>query len=238
MGRGKDHCRVKSDFLLNLFRQVADDRARHGQFAEELFRKSQHIDELVIPGLGSRVDQVRAGRVRVFLFHHAGELIVKIVRDHQHCLSPLELLRMFFLKSHELVDRVEELLLDAGARVELLRGNDFVHKFVGFFGAAVSVGDGVADRISVLVDQDEIYGPGVNADGLRYFASLFAGLKTSENSAPEIVHIPAVVAVLVYLFVVKAVHLFQNNSAVLDMAENVAAAGCADVNRKIVFCHS
>ena len=66
-----------------------------------------------------------------------------------------------------------ELLLDSGARVELYGRNNFVHELVGVFGAAVPVGDCIADGVSVLIDQDEIHGPGVNTDGLRYSAGFY-----------------------------------------------------------------
>ena len=135
----------------------------------------------------------------------------------------LELLRMFFLQGHELVDRVEELLLDAHLFVEELCGDGFIYDRVHALCAPVVVGDRVADKLVIFIEKDKIDGPGVDADRLRDLPERFQGLEATEDSGPEVVHVPAVMPVLMDLLIVEAEDLFKDDFSVFHAAKDVAA---------------
>ena len=71
---------------------------------------------------------------------------------------------MFLFDRHELVDRIENLFLDAVASVEFRFADDLIDIGVNALRAAVAISNRVAEDFVVLVEQDEINAPRVNAD--------------------------------------------------------------------------
>ena len=145
---------------------------------------------------------------------------------------------MFPFQRCQLVNGIEKLFLDASPGIQVRGRNNILHHFVHALRAAVPISDRVADQLVRVVQQDEIYRPGVNPDGLRDFSRLLTGFQSAQNSAPQVLHVPAVMAVAVNLLVIEAVHFFQKEFAVLHMPQNVPSAGCSNVNCKTVSAHA
>ena len=149
----------------------------------------------------------------------------------------LQLLRVLLLQSNKLIDGVEVLLLDSGVRIQLFCGDFCLDQAVNAVGTAVPVGDCVADTVATFTQQHKIHRPGIDAYGSGDFAQRFADLQSVQNALPKMLNIPAVMNVAADLTIFKAVDLFQKHSPVLHMPQNMATAGCADVNGQIIEPH-
>ena len=199
--------------------------------------QAEPLQQLPVPFLRGGVDQAGAGGVGVLLLLHAGQQVVEVVGNHQQTLCSLQLLRMLLLQGHKLIDGVEVLLLNSGVGIQLSGGDFCLHQPVHAVGAAVPVGDCVADAVAAFAQQHKIHRPGVDAYGSGDFAQSFADLQAVQNALPKMLNIPAVVTVAANLAVFKAVDLLQEHPTVLHMSQDVPAAGCADVDGQIIGCH-
>ena len=147
---------------------------------------------------------------------------------------------MFLLEGHKLVDRIERLVLDAGAGIMLGKGQAVLlfKRLTDALGALIAVGHGIADALPCLVQQNEIHRPGVNADGCGGKPGIVGSAQAVDDLPGQRVDVPAEVAVLAPDAVLKAVDLLQDDPAVLHGADNVPPAGCADVDRQCTSLHS
>ena len=141
---------------------------------------------------------------------------------------------MFLFHRHQLVNGVEALLLDAGAGVKLLHGDEFGYFPVHAGGAGIPVGNRVPQHLSILIQQDEIHAPGVDAHGGRDLPQFLAAFHAVYDLCKEPFKIPAEMAVFFRNAVFKAVDLLQDDFPVLDGAQNVAAAGRADIHSQCI----
>jgi hypothetical protein len=187
-----------------------------------------------IPIARAGVEQVGRGGVGVFVGRHAGEPVVEVVGHHEETRGRLELFGVLALQSHELVEGVEGLALDAAGAVEGARLHDAVEAFGHAFGAGVAVGHRVAYERARAVDEDEVDAPGVDAHGFGHHAAALAGAQAFQDALVERFDVPAVVAVAADLDVVEAVDLFQMDDAVFDVADDVPPARGADVDGQMV----
>jgi len=108
----------------NVGQQRSQHRAGCGELGEHRLRQAQSFENLrvVFPGLG--VHKAGGGGVGVLPRFHAAELPQQILRDHQKVLG-LRQPSVFFV-GIQLINAVEGLELDAGACIELRKGQDAV----------------------------------------------------------------------------------------------------------------
>ena len=235
MGGRQHNLAGKSYLLGDLRQQVSHLCARHQDGLENLLRISQQIDQLVIPVVGLRVDQLSCGRLGILLHLLSCQQEMEIVRNHQHGLRLCKVLGMLFLYCHQLIDRVENLLLNAGSGVEILGRDQLVNLLVHSLGAAVTVGHRIAQHLILLVQQHKVHTPGIDSQAGRNLVLFRALLHTVFDLGEKLLQIPAEVSVHIGHTVVKAVDLLENHLSVLHMAQNVPAAGGADVDSKIIL---
>ena len=141
---------------------------------------------------------------------------------------------MLLLERGELVDGVEEHLLDAAAGIELVGGNRGVHERVRALRARVAVGHHIRAGQALLIKENEVHAPGIDADGDGDLADLLALGDALQHAAGERLVVPAVVAVLADLRVVEAVDLLEDHLPVFEVAEDVASRGRPDVDCEMV----
>ena len=237
MGRRKNHLAVKADLVLHGFRQRPCHGSRHGQPGKQFFRISELTNQLIVPRLRHRTDQLGGRRVGIFLSLHAGQHIMKVIRDHQQGLRTGKCLRLFLFHRHQLIDGVEYLLLDSSPFIQGLRRNDFVYLFVHALCPVIPVADCVSQPLSVSVQQDKIHRPGVDSHTARNLSQRRALLHSHLDLVKQGFHIPAEMAVSFHHAVFKTVDLFQTNCSVLHCAEDMTAAGCANVHCKVIVLH-
>ncbi len=237
MGGRFHYLAVKSHFLLHFGSQLAQHRARSDHFLKNPLRISQLLNQLHIPVFRLWAHHLSGSGFGVLRGRHAGKHVMEIIRHQQHNLRLCKLLRLPHLQGHQLINRVEDCFLDAGAGIQIPLGNNLVYLFVHPLRASVPVSHRIADALTVPVQQHEVHAPGVHAYADGNLAQLRAFLHAQLNLCKQLVHIPAVLAVLLHHPVGKTVHLFQHHLTVLQMCQDVASAGCSDVNRKIIRVH-
>ena len=235
-GRQDDRT-VEAHFLLYILRKITDYGSRHGYRTEHLRVISQHIDQLVIPVIGLRTDQLPGRSLCILVHLHACKQEVKIVRDHQDRLRLFQIFRMGLFHRHELIDRIEDLLLDAGPRIQIILRDHFIDFLIHSLCAAVTVSDRIAQDMVILIEQHVIHAPGINSHRYRDLADLFTLLQSVFDLGDQAVHIPAKRTVLIVHSVRETVHFLELHLAVLHAGEHVASAGCADINGQIIFLH-
>ena len=164
----------------------------------------------------------------------AGQAEVEVVRHHQEVRGLLQLLGMFALQPGHLIDRVEDGLLDARARVVLGERQNLLDLRVHSVRTRIAVGHHVGTGLERFVQQDEIDAPRVDADRRGNLAGGGAGLETGDDVARQRLVVPAVVPVLTDLGIVETIDFLQHDPAVFKMAEDVASRGRADVDCEMI----
>ena len=217
--------------------EIAQSLARLHKLAEEAARQAEAVDELPVPVARVRIDEGRGGSVCVLRANLLCEPVMQVIRDEQQVLRLLEQLRLLLLHGKKLVNRVENLLLDAGARVELLLGEDFEQLFVHAVGAVVAVAHRVAQAAAVPADQHEVHRPRVDAHGRRDLSDFGAVRKALHDLIEQAVHIPAAAAALLFRPVREAPDLLGEQAALLHPAKQHFPAGGADVHGKADLRH-
>ena len=239
MGRGQNDLGVKADSLLNFRRQVPQHGPGGLDGLEDAARQTQLFDQCIVPVPAVRAHQRRGAGVRVLIGGHAAEQVVQVIGHHQERFGGGQLLRVLFFERHQLVDRVERLVLDAGAGVVVGKGQAvfLFQRLADALGALVAVGDGVADALIVRIQQHKIDGPGVDADGRGGKTCVVCSLQAVDDLLREGVDVPAEVAVLAVDAVFEAVDLLQGDFSVLHGAYDVPPAGRADVDCQCTGLH-
>ena len=103
---------------------------------------------------------------------------------------------MLLLERPELVDGVEACFLDADARIEVGEREDVTLDFgIRPDRPLIAIGDHIAAPVAVLVQEDEVHAPGVDADGVD-FRLLHRLVNAGLNKCDELVDVPAVVSFL------------------------------------------
>ena len=230
MGGRENHGGVKPHIRLNLRKEIAQNRPRHGEVMENLIWQTQLGNDLPAPALSLRVYQVGGCGVGVLILFDTSEFEIEVFRDHQHPFGILKLLGMLPLQSHELVNRIEWLVLYAGSGIQFVRWNDCVYILLHSLCAVISVGHRIPDDRIHSIQKHIIHRPGVNSHGFRDLSDSLTLLKTAEDTVPQVIHIPAVVSFPDHLMVVETLHFLQNDFSFLLMAQNVPPGGRADVN--------
>ena len=219
----------------NVRLQRAQHRTGCGELREHRLRQAQSFENLRVVLFGLSVYESGGGGVGVLPCLYAAELPQQIFRDHQKvfglCQPP------GFFVGIQLINAVEWLELDAGACIELRKGQNAVD--FGDHGLRSVVPVGV-DRVEGLTvfQQHIVHRPGINGKALN-FRELCKGFPDAllhvEKQAVDVpfqmtVHPPDAIG--------KTVHFLGEENAVLHPSHNVPPAGCTNVDGKIVFVHN
>ena len=166
MGGGQHDLGVKADKRLHLRRKMPQRRAGHQNFLENFARQTEFLYQLVVPILTLRPHQRRGAGVGVLVGGDAAQQVVEVVGDHQKGFGGSELFGVFGFQRRQLVRGVEGLVLDARAGVMLGKGQPGGSQRVAHaLGALIAVGDGIAQTLTVFVQQHKVHRPGVDAHG-------------------------------------------------------------------------
>ena len=232
MRRGKNHVAAKAHFCRHLGPQLSKQGARHFRcFREQGLRNFGHAQDFRVPAAHGRIQQRAGGSDGVLVGHFPGQQVVKIIRRKQQAMG---LLQPFLRLGHQLIDRVERLLRDAGFPVE-----HFVRQLVQHrLGTIIPIGDPIGKHPPVFVYQHIIHAPGINAHGGGNNAQFSAFFHACQNVLPERAVIPAQMAVFLLRAVGKTVNFLQRQFPVFDLSQHVPPAGRADVDGQNRSIHS
>ena len=139
---------------------------------------------------------------------------------------------------HQLIDRIEHLLLDTGSRIQILFRNDLIYFFVHSVHTGITIAICISEHLIIFIEQHIIHRPGIDPHAHRNLADLLTFLNTGFDLPKQMLCIPASVTVLFYHTVLKTMYLLQNDLPVFDRAQNMPSAGCPDIHRKIVISHA
>ena len=233
----QDDCTVKPYLFLHFLCKVSHYRPRHGYRQEHLRVISQHIDQFIIPVVGLRADQLSRRSLCILVFLHPCEQEVEIIRDHQDCFRLFQIFRMGLFYSHELIDRVEDLFLDACPCIQVILRNNFIHFLIHALCAAVAVSHRIAKNVIVLVEENIIHTPCIDTHGNRDLADLLTLFETVFDLRDQALYIPAQRSVLIVHSVRETIHFFKLHLSVFHAGEHMASAGCTDINGQIILFH-
>ena len=166
---------------------------------EDLRGQTQSGNDLLVPGLRRSVQQIGRRCIGVLVALDSGQTEIEILGDHQQPLGLLQLLRRFLLQGGQLIEGVKGLILDAGPAVQLPGGDDPADDLLHALGTGIPVCHSITDHLILFVQQHKVHTPGVDAYGGGQLAQGLTGLQTAQNAVPQIVHVPAIVTVLVFL---------------------------------------
>ncbi len=163
--------------------QAAQDRAGLGDLAEQFSPYAGDIAQLGRPGAGGLVDQAGGGGIARLAREGAREPVREQVRDEQHPLGGVEGLGPL---GGELEDRVERLVLDAGAGEQGFGAGGGEDGLAGGAGAGVAVAHGSAQQVAACVEEGVVDRPGVDGDrcGAR------CGAQAVEDAVPQSDDVP------------------------------------------------
>ena len=208
---------------------MSDACTRHDQLLEDLFRISQHVDQLIIPVFGCRAYKLACCCLCVLAGLLSCKKEVEIVRYMEKCLSLLQILRMFFLNCHQLIYSVEDCFLDTGSCVQVFQGNGLINFLIHSFCTMITVTYCVSKNVIVFVKKYKVNAPGIYAHAYRDFADLFTLFKTVYDLFEKAVKLPAELSVFLNHAVLKTIDLFQDHFSVFHMSQNMTSAGCSDI---------
>ena len=229
---------VISDLRLYRFREIAENGTRFLQRSENLLRESEHADELIIPVFGLRIYKLAGAGNGIFRGALPGEEEVIIIRRHEKRIRLFKLFRAFLLQSGKLIDSVEYLFCDAGPGIEVFLRDNLIDFSVNLGSSVIPVSDGIPDPFPGFIDQNIVNTPGINPHIGGNFPKLRTLFHSLFDVGKEQVGVPALVAVDFLHSVFEAKDFFQHDLSVFQMAQDVPAAGGADVNRKKILFHT
>ena len=149
MGRRQDDFGIKADHCLHRRGQMPHHGTRRFDRLEDPARQAEPLQQRIVPVFAVCADQRRCAGVGILIGGHAAEQVVEVVRHHQKHFGGCQLLGVFLLEGHKLVDRIERLVLDAGAGIMLGKGQAVLlfKRLADALGALIAVGHGIADAL-------------------------------------------------------------------------------------------
>ena len=165
----QNHLAGKSHFFPDLPAQAPQFIPRHPDLLKQPSRVAQLPDQLLIPVLCHRADQLGRRRIGVLLHLFPGQKKMKIIRHHQQTVRLLQPFWMLLFYCRQLIDRVKNLFLDSRSAVEFFLRDLRIHFFIHALRPAVAVGCRIADTSSLPIQKDIVHRPGVNPHAVRDF---------------------------------------------------------------------
>ena len=235
MGGAQHHLGLPAHLGGNVGHQRSQHRAGCGELGEHRLRQPQSLQNFRVVFLGLGVHKPGGGGVGVLPRLHAAELPQQVFRDHQKVFG-LRQPTGFFV-GIQLINAVEGLELDAGALVELRKGQNVVDFGNHRLRPAVPVGVDRGEGLTVF-QQHIVHRPCVDRKALddrvlcKGFpdALLHVGKQAVDIPFQMTVHPPDAIG--------KTVHFLGAENTVLHPSHNVPPAGRTNVDGKIVFVHN
>ena len=165
----QDHLAGKSHFFLDLPPQAPQFIPRHPDLLKQPSRIAQLPDQLLIPVLCHRTNQLGRRRIGVLLHLFPGQKKMKIIRHHQQTVRLLQPFWMLLPYRSQLIDRVKDLFLDSCSVVEFFLRDMSIHFFIHALCPAVAVGCRISDTSSLPIQKDIVHRPGINPHAVRDF---------------------------------------------------------------------
>ena len=215
MGAWQHHIHIESKLLDQFLSQAPQTLSGHSDSLEHLFIESQTVDQLHIPGLARRIDQLGRGGFRILVHLLTGQKKVEIIRNEQKGFRLLHIFRLLLLYRHQLKDGIEHHLLDSRPLIQFHFRDPAVYFLIHAIRPAVPVAYHVPDHLVILIQQDIVHAPGVDSHARRELPDLFTLLYSIFNVFEQPFIIPAKAAVLFGHSIFKPIDLFQYDLSIL-----------------------
>ena len=160
---------------------------------------------------------------------------MQIIRYHQKRFCLLHLFRCLLFYSHQLINRIEWLLLNAGAQIKFLLTDHFINFLIQPLCSVITVSDCITNPLILCIQKHKIYRPGVYADTLRKFSEFRTFFHSGNNLSKQLIHIPGKMPVLHFHSVSETVYFFQNHFSLFPVSQDQSSAGSPDIHCKIIF---
>ena len=210
---------------------LPDNRTGLLQFAKQMLRQAQRLDDGRVVFAGLSVDHAACGSVGVLVGLDAAELVHEVFGDEQEVSHAVQPPGLFV--AIELIERVERLELDARVPVEPREADFAVYLRDNRFGAAVTVGVAGHD-LRIAAQQHIVHAPCVDGEALDALKPRLGFLDSRFDVEQQGFDIPGQMSVPLRHAVGETVDLLGFEFAVLHPADDVPPAGRANVDGKIV----
>ena len=208
---------------------MAAERTGAVDLGENMLRKAKLTDGLPVPVLRGGIVEHRGRDLSVLGLFFAGQEIAKKIRQEQHRLRIFQRHVALALTAVELIDGVEVLVGDAGARKER-REIDDLPGLLKILVHCAAIGARIAKQMAVAVEQAVVHAPGVDADAVEITdIFLLEGKQAKLELIVEIRQIPIEYAVHLNVVIFEAVQLLHGDLAVFQLSEDRAAIAGAKV---------
>ena len=192
---------------------VADNVAGVRRRTEPFARRAGPVQQRLIPAIAVDVDQLGGGGVGIFPVQIAGQAEAEIVGDQQGMGSLTDQLRLLLHQRAQLIKRVKRQKLNAAAAIDFRPAQLRFSVTQQALGAVVTIGDRQPDALALLIQQDIIYPPGIDADTVYQNALLTHFLQPAADLAFQAIYIPAVEAVYFLQTIGEAMNFAQRQGA-------------------------
>ena len=227
--------RLEKKALALLRAQMAAERTGTVDLGENMLRKAKLKDGLPVPVLRGGIVEHRGRDLGILGLLFAGQEIAKKIRQEQHRLRIFQRHVALAFTAVELIDGVEVLVGDAGARKER-REIDDLPGLLKILVHCAAIGARIAKQMAVAVEQAVVHAPGVDADAVEITdVFLLEGKQAKLELIVEIRQIPIEYAVHLDVVVFEAVQLLHGDLAVFQPAEDRAAIAGAKVKGKQIL---
>ena len=139
------------------------------------------------------------------------------------------------MAAYKLEERVERQELDAGHAVDALGGRELEHFVLNLVGAGVAVVIRVFEQVAGFAEQGVVAAPGVETDAGQ--ADIGDELEALPHFVPEPEDVPLERAVVADRLVGEPADVLEQEDAVVDPAEDGAAAFGAEVECQEARAH-
>ena len=160
---------------------------------------------------------------------------MEIVRCVEQGFRLFQIVRMCFFHRHQLINRIENGLLNAGAGVKLVQGDDLIDLIIHAFCPVIPVADIISDRLILFIQQNKIHAPGIHAHTAGDFPDLAAFLQPGDDLPENTVMLPAEFPVFFHHSVLKTVNLLKLHLPVFHPSEHDTAAGRSHIHCCVIL---
>ena len=232
---GGKACLIYTKLLGKLRAQMAAERTGAVDLGKNMLRKAELTDGLPVPVLRGGIVEHRGRDLGILGLLFAGQEIAKKIRQEQHRLRIFQRHVALAFTAVELIDGVEVLVGDAGARKER-REIDDLPGLLKILVHCAAIGARIAKQMAVAVEQAVVHAPGVDADAVEITdIFLLEGKQAKLELIVEIRQIPIEYAVHLDVVIFEAVQLAHFEPVAVELAEDRAAIAGAKVKGKQIL---
>ena len=166
--------------------------ARRRWFAKPAGRYPGPGQQLLIPLIAFNIQELGGAGIGVFPVQLPRQAKVQVIRDQQQVSHAIYQLGLLFTQSTQLVQRIERQELNTGALIDIAAAQILLGCCHQPLSAGITVGNGLADPLTLRIQQDKIHAPGIYADAIKANAFCIKLRECLADIAFQRIQVPAV----------------------------------------------